>query len=52
MRAQGSDAKQKILDNMGLTTFEQHYRNARTAKEAKVFWNIKPPKLHYQLDEK
>jgi len=45
MRAKGSDAKQKILDNMGhtmLSTYEQHYRNARTAKEAKEFWNIVP----------
>ena len=47
MRAQGNDAKQKILDNMGhtmLTTFEQHYRNARTAKQAKDFWGMTPQK--------
>ncbi len=46
MRAKGNDAKQKILDNMGhtmLSTYEQHYRNARTAKQATEFWSIVPP---------
>jgi integrase len=46
-RAEGKDAKAVVLANMGHTvtqTFEQHYRNARTAKQAAEFWAIIPPK--------
>ena len=44
-RAEGKDAKSTVLANMGhstLQTFEQHYRNARTAKQAKEYWGIVP----------
>jgi len=47
VRAEEKDSKAVVLANMGHTmtqTFEQHYRNARTAKQAKAFWNILPPK--------
>jgi len=46
-RAEGEDAKAKVLTNMGhnvAQTFDQHYRNARTAKQAAEFWSIRPPK--------
>ena len=46
-RAEGKDAKATVLTNMGhnvAQTFEQHYRNARTAKQAAEFWAIAPPK--------
>lgn len=45
-RADGKDSKAVVLQNMGHTmaqTFDQHYRNARTAKDAKEFWAIMPP---------
>lgn len=45
-RADGKDSKAIVLQNMGHTmaqTFDQHYRNARTAKQAKSFWEIMPP---------
>ncbi|MCB1064503.1 MAG: site-specific integrase [Verrucomicrobiae bacterium] len=35
-----------VMANMGhtnFTTYEQHYRNARSPKEAECFWNIRPP---------
>lgn len=35
-----------VKENMGHTdfeTYEQHYRNARTPKEAEAFWSIYPP---------
>lgn len=44
-RSEGKDAKAIVLANMGHTmaqTFEQHYRNARTAKQAAEFWSISP----------
>jgi len=47
-RAEGKDAKAVVLANMGHTvtqTFEQHYRNARTARQAAEFWAIMPPKF-------
>lgn len=44
------DAKYKdrnlVMANMGhtnFTTYEQHYKNARSPKEAERFWNILPP---------
>ncbi len=46
MRSLGENSKQKVLENMGhtmLQTFEQHYRNARPAKQATEFWAILPP---------
>ena len=46
-RAEGKDAKATVLTNMGhnvAQTFDQHYRNARTAKQAVEFWSITPPK--------
>jgi integrase len=44
-RADGKDSKAIVLQNMGHTmaqTFDQHYRNARTAKQAAKFWGIVP----------
>lgn len=44
-RADGRDVKSTVITNMGHNssqTYEQHYRNARTAKEAKEFWTIAP----------
>jgi len=44
-RTEGKDAKAVALQNMGhnvAQTFDQHYRNARTAKQAKDFWSIVP----------
>ncbi|MFT6178304.1 MAG: integrase [Akkermansiaceae bacterium] len=44
-RAGEKDAKSHVLANMGhsvLQTFEQHYRNARTAKQAQEYWAISP----------
>ncbi|MGJ8677083.1 MAG: tyrosine-type recombinase/integrase [Akkermansiaceae bacterium] len=44
-RAEDRDAKAVVVANMGHTsaqTFEQHYRNARTAKQAAEFWAIMP----------
>lgn len=35
-----------VKENMGhtnFTTYEQHYRNARSPQEAERFWNIRPP---------
>ena len=46
-RAEGKDAKAVVLQNMGHTmaqTFDQHYRNTRTAKQAAEYWSITPPK--------
>ena len=46
VRAEGKDAKSLVLVNMGHSvaqTFEQHYRNARTAKQAEEYWAILPP---------
>jgi integrase len=46
MRSEGKDSRSKVLENMGhtmLQTFNQHYRNARTAKQAKEYWGIVPP---------
>ena len=48
-RANGEDSKKVVLENMGHSmtqTFEQHYRNARTARQAKEFWAILPPSEH------
>ncbi len=36
----------KVKESMGhsdFKTYEQHYRNARSPREAKAFWNIVPP---------
>jgi len=44
-RAEGKDSRKVVLENMGhtaLQTFDQHYRNARTAKQAAEFWEILP----------
>lgn len=35
-----------VMANMGhldTTTYEQHYRNARSPQEAEAFWNLRPP---------
>ena len=37
-----------VKENMGHTdfrTYEQHYRNARSPKEAEEFWGIYPPEI-------
>jgi integrase len=44
-RAEGKDVNSTVLSNMGHTmaqTFEQHYKNTRTAKEAANYWAITP----------
>jgi len=44
-RAEGKDSKSVVLANMGhhtTQTYEQHYRNARTGKEAAKYWAITP----------
>jgi len=38
--------REKLMANMGhldTSTYEQHYRNARSPQEAEAFWNLRPP---------
>ncbi len=38
--------RNKVMANMGhldTSTYEQHYRNARSPQEAEAFWNLRPP---------
>lgn len=38
--------RNKVMANMGhldTSTYEQHYRNARSPQEAEAFWDLRPP---------